>query len=121
MKVLQEQGTKRISGTGRQQAKFESYKFKSDVLPYDSTGDSTIPSAKKRRFDGSGDATDGNHVKGDGEEEQKSPKKKKIKLELAGDEAEQPEVTSNGDMEEEEPSAKKKKKKKSKMKEEVAE
>jgi len=48
---LQEQGTRRISGTGREQAKFAKYRPKTEGTPYDASADSTIPKAKKRKIE----------------------------------------------------------------------
>ena len=50
---------RKISGTGKAQAKFEKYENKSDVKTYQPAADSTIP------------------VKSEGEEEEKKKKKKR--------------------------------------------
>lgn len=118
MTRLQAQGTSRISGAqGKGKPQRKSYQFKSDVVDYDPSADSTLPTKKKRKFS-----------QNDSEDDDASAGKKKVKKE-AEEEEEQEEAatdakkkkkkrkTSEPAEEEEEVSAPKKKKKK-KVKEE---
>ncbi|XP_074646077.1 nucleolar protein 58-like [Tubulanus polymorphus] len=74
MRMLEEGGAKKISGTGKQKAKWEKYVGKGNVETYNAGADSTLPSIpKKRKLD---EEEDTKHVpNGD------SPAKKKIKTE----------------------------------------
>jgi len=53
IKIEQERGNRRISGTGKANVKHESYRFKSEIVAYDNKADSTIPhvGSKKRPLD----------------------------------------------------------------------
>ncbi|XP_064598123.1 nucleolar protein 58-like [Liolophura sinensis] len=52
LKSLEDGASRRISGTGKQQAKWEKYENRSQVRTYDPSADSTLPSVtpKKRKF-----------------------------------------------------------------------
>ena len=47
LRVLEQGGITRISGTGRQNAKFDVYQNKSEVRQYDAGADSTLPTKRK--------------------------------------------------------------------------
>lgn len=94
LRLLEEGGAGRVSGTGRAKAKFEKYHAKSEVVQYGAAADNALRGAKRPRDE-----------QRDGEEEA-SPKKKKIKQEVKEEPAE--EAETNGTSEK-----KKKKKKKS--------
>uniref|UniRef100_A0A915I1C8 Nucleolar protein 58 n=1 Tax=Romanomermis culicivorax TaxID=13658 RepID=A0A915I1C8_ROMCU len=49
IQVLQNQGSKKVSGTGKAGFQFQSYKVKGEAIPYDASLDSTMP--KKRKFE----------------------------------------------------------------------
>lgn len=49
LRILEERGLKRISGTGKALARAEKYQHKSEVRTYDPSGDSTLPSVPKKR------------------------------------------------------------------------
>ncbi|XP_070570489.1 nucleolar protein 58-like [Ptychodera flava] len=49
LKMLEQNTLRRISGTGKQAAKFDKYYNKSEVITYNQKMDSTIPSAPKKR------------------------------------------------------------------------
>merc|ERR1711988_1334506 len=49
LRALEEGGARRISGTGKAQAKWEKYENKSEVKTYDPSADSTLPSVPKKR------------------------------------------------------------------------
>merc|ERR1712165_331540 len=66
LRVLEEGGNRRISGTGKAQAKWEKYENKSEVKTYDPSADSTLPSVPKKR-------------KNEGDEDDQEFKPKKIK------------------------------------------
>ncbi|CAM1294890.1 NOP58 (predicted), partial [Pycnogonum litorale] len=51
LKALQDGGIRRISGTGKQRAKFDKYENTSTIREYPLDADSSIPSSKKRKFD----------------------------------------------------------------------
>lgn len=52
LKQLEEGKSRRISGTGKAQAKWEKYENKSQIRTYNDTADSTLPNVpKKRKFD----------------------------------------------------------------------
>uniref|UniRef100_A0A3P8V2Z9 Nucleolar protein 58 n=1 Tax=Cynoglossus semilaevis TaxID=244447 RepID=A0A3P8V2Z9_CYNSE len=48
LRQLEEKGIRRISGTGKAMAKVDKYQHKSEVRVYDPSGDSTIPSKKRK-------------------------------------------------------------------------
>ncbi|XP_044755099.1 nucleolar protein 58 [Coccinella septempunctata] len=50
LRILEEGNIRRISGTGKAQAKFEKYHGVSQVVQYQSAADSTLPSSSKRKF-----------------------------------------------------------------------
>ncbi|XP_064475122.1 nucleolar protein 58-like [Ornithodoros turicata] len=83
LKVLEEGGTRRISGTGKAKAKWERYENKSTFQEYHSGADSTLPtSAQKRKFeDEAADEKPTKKVKVEDGEEQKPKKKKKVSTE----------------------------------------
>lgn len=66
IKQLQEQGTRRISGQGRQMGKFDKWKPKTDADSYDQGFDSTLPQHGKRKF-GSEEAPKSKKFRGDEE------------------------------------------------------
>jgi len=108
----------KISGTGKQSAKFEKYENKSEVLEYKPAADSTIPTIKKRKLeeDGAEEKVETKKIKVEEVEEAVSEKKKKKDKKKAEAEVKQEEAE---DMEVEAAvSEKKKKKKKNKEKEE---
>ncbi|XP_013401006.1 nucleolar protein 58 [Lingula anatina] len=86
MRQMEEGGSRRISGTGKQMAKWEKYENKSQVKTYDAGADSTLPTTpKKRKLD---EAEAGEDVKskkvkveqnGEAESSEKIKKKKKKK------------------------------------------
>ncbi|KAI5613673.1 nucleolar protein 58 [Silurus asotus] len=49
LRFLEEKGTRRISGSGKALARADKYQHKSDVKLYDPSGDSTLPTASKKR------------------------------------------------------------------------
>jgi len=109
----------KISGTGKQSAKFEKYENKSEVLEYKPAADSTIPTIKKRKLeeDGAEEKVETKRIKVEEVEEAVSEKKKKKDKKKAEAEVKQEEAAE--DMEVEAAvSEKKKKKKKNKEKEE---
>ncbi|XP_056607493.1 nucleolar protein 58 isoform X2 [Triplophysa dalaica] len=103
LRYLEEKGIRRISGSGKALAKTDKYQHKSDVKIYDPSGDSTIPS-KKRKIE--------EVEEGDEEEKPIETKAKKVKRETP-QEAETPAET--------ETPKKKKKKQKRKAEEEPKE
>ncbi|KAI7807673.1 nucleolar protein 58 isoform X2 [Triplophysa rosa] len=72
LRYLEEKGIRRISGSGKALAKTDKYQHKSDVKIYDPSGDSTIPS-KKRKIE--------EVEEGDEEEKPIETKAKKVKRE----------------------------------------
>ncbi|NXP24483.1 NOP58 protein, partial [Scytalopus superciliaris] len=50
MRLLEERGIRRISGTGKALAKTDKYQNKSEVKVFDPSGDSTLPVSKKRKI-----------------------------------------------------------------------
>jgi len=89
LRALEEGGARRISGTGKAQAKWEKYENKSEVKTYDPSADSTLPSVPKKR-------------KNEGDEDDQEFKPKKIKVEVKDE--------PSSDVEDEAPKKKKKKK-----------
>lgn len=135
LRMLEEKGLRRISGSGKAAARADKYQHKSEVKVYDPSGDSTIPStSKKRKFE------EMEEEEGGDEPAAPAAKAKKVKREPAAEEEEaEPaeetpkkkkkkkkdkpaEVKEEEEQEEEqvaeESSEKKKKKKKKKVKEE---
>merc|ERR1712014_253755 len=90
LRALEEGGARRISGTGKAQAKWEKYENKSEVKTYDPAADSTLPNIPKKR-------------KNEDDEDSEEFKPKKIKVEV------KEEPSSDG--EDEAPKKKKKDKK----------
>ncbi|XP_057193877.1 nucleolar protein 58 isoform X1 [Triplophysa rosa] len=78
LRYLEEKGIRRISGSGKALAKTDKYQHKSDVKIYDPSGDSTIPS-KKRKIE--------EVEEGDEEEKPIETKAKKVKRETPQAEA----------------------------------
>ncbi|XP_077997510.1 nucleolar protein 58-like isoform X2 [Glandiceps talaboti] len=130
LRLMEQQGQRRISGTGKQAAKFDKYQNKSEVFTYDEGMDSTIPTAPKKRkieeLDDTTEASPAEHkskkVKADPEEAtEETPKKKKKKKKDKGKEEsdETPAKKTKEDSPEiETPKKEKKKKKKHKEAEE---
>lgn len=80
LRELEEKGIQRISGTGKQLAKFEKYQHKSMVRTYDPSGDSTLPSvSRKRKIE---------EVEDVGDMQQQEPKKMKKEKKDKASEAE---------------------------------
>ncbi|XP_019713013.1 nucleolar protein 58 isoform X2 [Hippocampus comes] len=103
LRLLEEKGIRRISGTGKAMAQADKYMHKSEVRLYDPSGDSLIPStSKKRKFE---------EIKEEEEEEALTPavKAKKAKKEQKAAAEEEDETSAAAT---EEPPKKKKKKKK---------
>jgi len=127
LRSLEEGKSHRLSGTGKQSAKFDQYQNKSEIRQYSTAADSTIPSSVKRKFDDGEQGTpkraktsssdtpvktepedaDGSYVEPSTSEKKK--KKKKKQLEAAAAESSDSPVKSEEDGEAE---GKKKKKKK---------
>ncbi|KAL5005759.1 hypothetical protein ScPMuIL_016917 [Solemya velum] len=119
MKELEEGGARRISGTGKAQAKWEKYENKSEVKTYNIGADSALPNVpKKRKFEDDEDDDVGGKIPkieavtpgGDADSEKKKKKKKKKEIEQEAVSEEEIPVTGS----------EKKKKKKKKVKEEPA-
>ncbi|KAK3083373.1 hypothetical protein FSP39_020995 [Pinctada imbricata] len=112
LKHLEEGRSKRISGTGKQQAKWEKYQNKSEVKTYDPSVDSTLPKVPKKRKFSEDDEEESPFVKTEPGADGDAPpaKKKKKKKEHADSTLDQSGM--EGDSEP------KKKKKKKKIKEE---
>ncbi|XP_018585214.1 nucleolar protein 58 isoform X2 [Scleropages formosus] len=136
LRHLEERGIRRISGAGKALARADKYQHKSDIKVYDPSGDSTLPSAsKKRKFEEVEDEEKPVEVKlkkvkkepeADAVTEAETPKKKKKKKEKQ--EAEEERIVKEEEEEEmeilsaaAETTEKKKKKKKKKVKEEEEE
>ncbi|XP_030637135.1 nucleolar protein 58 isoform X3 [Chanos chanos] len=49
LRFLEEKGIRRISGSGKALARADKYQHKSDIKVYDPSGDSTLPTASKKR------------------------------------------------------------------------
>uniref|UniRef100_A0A8D0CJ80 Nucleolar protein 58 n=1 Tax=Scleropages formosus TaxID=113540 RepID=A0A8D0CJ80_SCLFO len=92
LRHLEERGIRRISGAGKALARADKYQHKSDIKVYDPSGDSTLPSAsKKRKFEEVEDEEKPVEVKlkkvkkepeeADAVTEAETPKKKKKKKE----------------------------------------
>ncbi|KZS07929.1 nucleolar protein 58 [Daphnia magna] len=118
MRVLEQGGQTRISGTGRQSGRFDVYQNKSEVRQYDAGADSTLPT--KRKVEESGAATTPKRAKIETKEEtpvptveqvveKKDKKKKKSKSEGAAEVAPEP-VEAEASTETVEKKKKKKKK-----------
>lgn len=127
LRVIEEGGARRVSGTGKGQAAWEKYENKSEIKTYDPSADSTLPSVPKKRKNEDGDDEEFKPKKikvevkeepsSDGEAE--TPKKKKKKKDKKR-ESEGAGLNSTMDtsIEPATPSSEKKKKKKKKVKEE---
>jgi len=104
----------KISGTGKQAAKFDKYEHKSEVLEYKTAADNTMNSAKKRKIEEVEvkDEVKEEPVASDEAPEKKKRKKKDKVKEEAAEEAATP--ADNGDAAAAPTSEKKKKKKKDK-------
>jgi len=118
IKQLQEQGTRRISGTGREQAKFAKYRPQTEGAPYDAGADSTIPKSKKRTFDEVETPTEqGGTKKSKGEKRRKAAaEEEEGDADMSNGVKTQPPEEA-GEDDEEEPTPKKKKKSKKQAKE----
>ncbi|XP_061189001.1 nucleolar protein 58-like [Saccostrea echinata] len=87
MRALEEGKARKITGSGKTPAKWEKYHNKSEVKTYDTSFDSTLPSAsKKRKFEENGETEDDVKPKvlkmeedGDAPTSEKKKKKKKEK------------------------------------------
>lgn len=120
IRQLESGTTTRISGTGRQSAKFEKYESKSEVLEYKSAADVTQP--RKRELDEDADEEKPKPKKIKVEEvvvEAEKEKKKKKKKEKEEPAAMEVEVKEEAEVEADEGEKKKKKKKKDKSEEEA--
>jgi len=118
IKQLQEQGTRRISGTGREQAKFAKYRPKTEGTPYDAGADSTIPKAQKRKIEEVEETPD----KPEGTKRTKHERRSKAAKEAEEEDGNttngmkvEPEPENEEGQEEEEATPKKKKKKSKKQ------
>ena len=113
MRVLEQGGMTRLSGTGKQKAKFDVYQNKSEVKQYTTAADSTLPTKRKTE----GAATPSKRPKVEEVEspvvevkEEKKDKKKKKKQQQDDDEA----AAAPVEVEAVTPKSEKKKKKKDK-------
>ncbi|XP_029942249.1 nucleolar protein 58 [Salarias fasciatus] len=148
LRMLEDKGIRKISGSGKAMARADKYQHKSEVKMYDPSGDSTIPStSKKRKFEEVEEEEEAGEepvtpavkakkpkkepgVAEEAEAAEETPKKKKKKKKDKSAEAEQEEPAVKEEVKEEEEeeavasqpaaesSEKKKKKKKKKVKEE---
>ena len=101
IRQLEGGNTYKVSGTGKQAAKFEKFEFKSEVVEYKAAADNTLnASAAKRKLDETGDS----------ETPEKKKKKKKDKVKEEEPEVKQEPVEVKQEEEEEEKPKKKKKK-----------
>ncbi|XP_030637133.1 nucleolar protein 58 isoform X1 [Chanos chanos] len=108
LRFLEEKGIRRISGSGKALARADKYQHKSDIKVYDPSGDSTLPTAsKKRKIEEVEEAVE--------EEKPVEAKAKKAKKETPQEEAQ---VPAEAEAETETPKKKKKKDKKRKAEEE---
>ncbi|GAB1285012.1 Nucleolar protein 58 [Apodemus speciosus] len=103
LRILEDRGIRKISGTGKALAKAEKYEHKSEVKTYDPSGDSTLPTCSKKRKIEEVDKED--------EITEKKAKKAKIKVKAEVEEMEEEEEAEEEQVVEEEPTVKKKKKK----------
>lgn len=111
LRVLEQGGMTRISGTGKQKAKFDVYQNKSEVKQYSAAADSTLSTKRKVEEMGGTPATP-KRVKVEEAAEETSAKKDK-KKKKAKQEAEEEEEEASAP-EQAAPSSEKKKKKKAK-------
>ncbi len=123
LRVLEQGGMTRISGTGRQSAKFDVYQNKSEVRQYSSGADSTLPTKRKNDEAGATASATPKKAKFEQTEEsepaieaaaevvEKKDKKKKKKKSKDEEPAEEPPAAAEAE-EEAAPVEKKKKKKK---------
>ncbi|KAG4068676.1 hypothetical protein HA402_002367 [Bradysia odoriphaga] len=114
LRLLEEGNLRRISGTAKAKSKFEKYHVKTEVKPYPTEADSTLPSTSKKRKH-SEIETPKKLIEElpDADTEPKSEKKKKkIKKEKDAEDAETPMKKIKTEEAEEVTSEKKKKKKK---------
>lgn len=101
LRILEDRGIRKISGTGKALAKAEKYEHKSEVKTYDPSGDSTLPTcSKKRKIE-----------EVDKEDEITEKKAKKAKIKIKAEVEEEMEEAEEEQVVEEEPTVKKKKKK----------
>lgn len=112
LRILEEGGLKKLSGTGKVKAKFEKHHVKSEIKLYPTEEDNTIPiqMEKKRKLSEHGKKLI-EEIKDEDEAETSEPpkkKKKKVKQEQVDDSQAADEI-----LEEESPKKKKKKSKKS--------
>ncbi|NP_001407669.1 nucleolar protein 58 isoform 6 [Mus musculus] len=103
LRILEDRGIRKISGTGKALAKAEKYEHKSEVKTYDPSGDSTLPTCSKKRKIEEVDKED--------EITEKKAKKAKIKIKAEVEEEMEEEEAEEEQVVEEEPTVKKKKKK----------
>ncbi|XP_030637134.1 nucleolar protein 58 isoform X2 [Chanos chanos] len=107
LRFLEEKGIRRISGSGKALARADKYQHKSDIKVYDPSGDSTLPTAsKKRKIEEVEEAVE--------EEKPVEAKAKKAKKETP----QEAQVPAEAEAETETPKKKKKKDKKRKAEEE---
>lgn len=125
MKQMEEGKMRRISGTGKSQAKWEKYENKSQIRTYNDTADSTLPNVpKKRKFENEEEEEQTPHktpriepvVKSEPGEEGTSEKKKKKKKKNKQDQSVTMDTTQESIGSPEMGGSEKKKKKKKKMK-----
>lgn len=124
LRLLEEGNLRRISGTAKAKSKFEKYHVKSEVKPYPTEADSTLPSTSKKRKHSEIDTPKKliEELPDAADTEPKSEKKKKKKKDKdADDEAEETPMKKikTEEAEEAPPSEKKKKKKKDRDAEEA--
>lgn len=115
LRLLEEGNLRRISGTAKAKSKFEKYHVKSEVKPYPTEADSTLPTTSKKRKHSEIDTPKKliEELPDAADTEPKSEKKKKKKKEKdAEDDAETPMKKIKTEEEEEAPTSEKKKKKK---------
>ncbi|XP_071822333.1 nucleolar protein 58-like [Apostichopus japonicus] len=115
LRQLEESGSRAISGTGKGRAKFDKYRNKSEVIQYDASMDSTLPSGgKKRKFNDDDEGAAPKKIK---TAEEEGPDEATIKAEeesgMAEEETKQEPTTPSSEKK------KKKKKKKEKQEEEA--
>jgi len=115
LRLLEEGNLRRLSGTGKAKSQFEKYHVKTEIKPYPTEADSTLPSSSKKRKH-SEIETPKKLIEEIPEEEteiksEKKKKKKKNKDAEAEVEAPTPSKKMKTEEEESQPSEKKKKKK----------
>ncbi|CAH1788354.1 unnamed protein product [Owenia fusiformis] len=123
LRMLEEGGSRRISGTGKQVAKFEKYENKSEIKTYNAGADSTLSSKKRKADDTEATPTHKKiKVQADGivEEGGSEKKKKKKKNKEKADDSVADSTLNTTTEETETPKKKKKKSKKAEADESTA-